>query len=596
MKRARQTRKGSTRGRKGRAPVHVSTIRREYKGKVYECHLLRRTVREGKKVRNETVANLSDLSAPIIDMIRRALAGQVMVPAGEALVTERSLPTGQVRAVLGTMKHLGLEDLLSTRRCRERDLVLGMVAERLLHPCSKLGTVRLWKMSTLAADLEVLDASEDELYAALDWLLARQDRIEKKLAKRHLSEGGLVLYDMSNSHYEGRTCPLAQLGHDKDGRHGVQVIGYGVLTDAEGRPVAITVYGGKVGDPKTVPDQVEKLRGRFELKRVILVGDRGMLTKTQLENLKKYPGLGWISALRSPSIQKLVHGDGVNGGALQLSIFDKQNLAEITSPDFPGERLVACHNPLLAQERARTREDLLECTEKLLSKLAAGFARRKKPVEDAKVGAKVGQQINRYKVAKHFEWSVSEGVLTWHRREDSIRREAELDGLYVIRTNEPVERLSADDAVRGYKGLSQVERAFRCMKGIDLRARPVFLRTEDHVRAHFLLCMLAYYVEWHMRRALAPILFEDVDVVSARRTRDPVAPAAPSESVKAKKRTRVTADEEHLAVHSFETLLADLATQARVTYRVAGGPPEAVFDQLCPPTPLQARAFRLLDV
>ena len=542
-------------------------------------------------MRNETVANLSDLSAPIIDMIRRALAGQVMVPAGEALVTEGSLPTGHVRAVLGTMKRLGMEDLLSTRRCRERDLVLGMIAERLLHPCSKLGTVRLWKTSTLAADLDVLDASEDELYAALDWLLARQERIEAKLAKRHLSEGGQVLYDMSNSHYEGRSCPLAQLGHDKDGRQGVLVIGYGVMTDAEGRPVGIQVYEGKVGDPTTVPDQVEALRVRFQLNRVVLVGDRGMLTQTQLERLKEYPGLGWISALRSQSIRRLVEGE-----ALQLSIFDQQNLAEISSPDFPGERLVACHNPLLAQERARTREELLACTEKLLTRLATGLARRKRPVEDAKVGEKVGREINRYKVAKHFEWSVKDGVLTWRRKEDAIRREAELDGIYVIRTSEPAERLPADDVVRGYKGLSQVERAFRCMKGIDLRVRPVFLRTKDHVRAHFFLCMLAYYVEWHMRRALAPLLFADEEVPDARRTRDPVAPAVGSESVKTKKRTRVTADSEHLPVHSFETLLADLSTQARVRYRVAGGPPEAVFEQLCPPTPLQARAFRLLDL
>lgn len=591
MKRAQRTRKGTLRGRKGRPPVHVSTIRRKYKDKVYECHLLRRTVREGKKVRNETVANLSDLPNPIIEMIRRALAGDVMVPAGEALVTEGSLPTGHVRAVLGTMKRLGMEDLLSTRRCRERDLVLGMMAERLLHPCSKLGTVRLWKTSTLAADLGVLDATEDELYGALDWLLARQERIEEKLAKRHLAEGSQVLYDMSNSHYEGRACPLAQIGHDKDGRHGALVIGYGVLTDTEGRPVAMEVYPGKTGDPTTVPDQVEKLRDRFELKRVVLVGDRGMLTKTQLQKLKDYPGLGWISALRGPSIRKLVDGE-----AIQLSIFDQQNLAEISSPDFPGERLVACHNPLLAEERRRTREDLLMATEKMLSKLATGLSKRKKPVEDAKVGEKVGREINRYKVAKHFDWSVKDGVLTYHRREESIRREGELDGIYVIRTSEPVEQLTADNVVRGYKGLSQVERAFRCIKGIDLRVRPIFLRTEEHVRAHFFLCMLAYYVEWHMRRALAPILFEDEELDGARRTRDPVAPAAASESVKTKKRSRVTADEEHLPTHSFETLLADLATQARVRYRVAGGPPEAAFDQLCPPTPLQMRAFRLLDV
>ena len=419
-------------------PVHLSTVRRKYKDKVYECHLLRRTVREGDKVRNETVANLSDLPNPVIELIRRALTGETFVPTSEALVTEGSLPTGHVRAVLATMKHLGIADLLSTRGCRERDLVLGMIAERVLHPCSKLGTVRLWKTSTLAADLEVLDASANELYGALDWLLVRQDRIEEKLAKRHLSEGGQVLYDMSNSHYEGRTCPLARIGHDKDGRRGVQVIAYGLLTDADGRPVAVQVYPGNTGDPTTVPDQVNALRDRFGLERAVLVGDRGMLTQAQLNNLKEHPGLGWISALRSASIRKLVEGE-----ALQLSIFDEQNLAEITSPDFPGERLVACFNPLLADERRRTREDLLACTEKELEKLAAGLAKRKTRVDDAEVGVRVGRKINRFKVAKHFDVTVKDGVLTYRRRERSIQREAQLDGIYVIRTSEPTERLSA---------------------------------------------------------------------------------------------------------------------------------------------------------
>jgi transposase len=572
-----------------RPPVHVSTIRRKYKDKVYECHLLRRTVRVGDKVRNETVANLSDLPNPVIDLIRRALAGETFVPVSEALITESSLPTGHVRAVLATMKQLGIADLLSTRGCRERDLVLGMIVERILHPCSKLGTVRLWKSSTLAADLGLLDASANELYEALDWLLQRQERIEEKLAKRHLAEGGQVLYDMSNSHYEGRTCPLARLGHDKDGRRSVQIIAYGLLTDAQGRPVAIQVYPGNTGDPTTVPDQVNALRDRFGLKRAVLVGDRGMLTQAQITKLKEHPGLGWISALRSASIRKLVEGE-----ALQLSIFDQQNLAEIASPEFPGERLVACFNPLLADERKRTREDLLACTEKELTKLAAGLARRKTPVDDAEAGVRVGRKINRFKVAKHFDVTVKDGLLTWGRREDSIQREAQLDGIYVIRTSEPAERLSAEDAVRDYKRLAQVERAFRCIKGIDLRVQPIFHRTEDHVRAHVFLCMLAYYVEWAMRRSLASLTFTDEELDADRRTRDPVAPAMPSKSVKAKKRIQATPDD--LPVHSFETLLADLATQARVRYRVPGGPPEAVFDQLCPPTPLQQRAFELLGL
>jgi len=551
--------------------------------------LLRESYREGGKVKNRTLANLSRLPPEMVETLKRVFAGEKMVPASEALVTESSLPTGHVRAVLGTMKHLGMADLLSTRGCRERDLVLGMIAERVLHPCSKLGTVRLWKTSTLAGDLGVLDASANELYGALDWLLERQDRIEEKLAKRHLAEGGQVLYDLSNSHYEGRTCPLARLGHDKDGRRGAQVIAYGLLTDAQGRPVAVRVYPGNTGDPGTVPDQVNALRDRFGLERAVLVGDRGMLTQTQINQLKEHPGLGWISALRSASIRKLVEGE-----ALQLSLFDQQNLAEITSPDFPGERLVACFNPLLADERRRTREDLLACTEKELAKLAAGLEKRKTPADDVETAMRVGRRINRFRVAKHFDVAVQDGVLTWRRRADSIEREAQLDGIYVIRTSEPAERLSAEDAVRDYKRLAQVERAFRCLKGIDLRVQPIFHRTEDHVRAHIFLCMLAYYVEWAMRRALAPILFADEALEEDRRTRDPVAPAKASDAVKRKKQARVT-DEGEL-VHSFETLLADLATQARVRYRVAGGPPEAVFDQLCPPTPSQQRAFALLGM
>jgi hypothetical protein len=550
--------------------------------------LLRESYRDGGKVKNRTLANLSHLAPDVIDVIKRALAGEKMVSAEQAVQTERTTPAGHVRAVLGTMKKLGIADLLSTRGCRERDLLLGMIAERVLHPTSKLGTVRLWKSSTLASELGVEDAKAEELYGALDWLLARQGRIEDKLAARHLAEGGLALYDVSNSHYEGRTCPLAHIGHDKDGRRGVSVIAYGVMTDREGRPVGMEVYPGNTGDPTTVPDQVIKLRARFGLEHVILVGDRGTLTNAKIEYVKEHPGLGWISALRSDAIRKLVDGE-----ALQLSLFDQVNLAEIVSPDFPGERLVACFNPLLADDRKRKRGELLDATEKLLGKLAAEVAgRTKKPMKAAEIGLKVGRILYRHKMAKHLDVEIADGALTWTRDEQSIRREAELDGIYVIRTSEPTERLSAEDTVRSYKRLAEVEQAFRCMKGIDLRVRPVFLRDEDHVRAHFFMCMLAYYVEWQMRRALAPLLFQDEDVAADRETRDAVAKPEPSPSVKAKKKGKQTPD--GLPVHSFGTLLTELATQARVTYRV--GAAETTFDQLAKPTPLHQLAFDLLGV
>ncbi|MEI6503920.1 MAG: transposase, partial [Armatimonadota bacterium] len=382
------------------------------------------------KVRNEMVANLSHLPSDVIDLIKLALSGHRLIPASEAVQTETAMPAGHVRAVLGTMKKLGIADLLSTRGCRERDLLVGMIAERVLHPTSKLGTVRLWQTSTLAAELKVTDAKPEELYPALDWLLERQARIEGKLAERHLSEGGLALYDASNSHYEGRTCPLAQLGKDKDGRHGASVIAYGVMTDREGRPVAMEVYPGDTGDPSTVPDQVIKLRARFGLEHVVLVGDRGMLTSAKIDYVKLHPGLGWISALRSGAIRDLV-----DGGALQLSLFDEVNLAEIRSPDFPGERLVACFNPLLADERKRKRGELLAATEALLTKVAAEVANRtKKPLTAGEIGQKIGRVMYRHKVAKHFDVEIADAKLTWTRDEESIRREAELDGIYVIRT------------------------------------------------------------------------------------------------------------------------------------------------------------------
>ena len=550
--------------------------------------LLRESYREDGKVKNRTVANLSHLPPEMIEMLKLVFAGKKVVPAGASGQAVSTLPCGHVRAVLGVMQKLGIPELLASRDSRQRSLVLGMIAERVLSPSSKLGTVRSWNSSTLGAELGVHDADADELYEALDWLLAAQPRIEKKLAGRHLSEGGLALYDTSNSLYEGHACPLAQIGHDKDGRHGASIIGYGLLTDREGRPVAMEVYPGNVGDPATVTEQIIKVRTRFGLEKVVLVGDRGMLTSARIRSFKENPGMGWVTALRTGDIRKLV-----NSGALQLSLFDEVNLAEIQSPDFPGERLVACFNPLLADERRRKRGELLAATEKLLTALSKEVEKRTQtPMTDAEIGMKLGAVLPRYKMAKHFNTQISDGTFAWSRNEDSIRQEECLDGIYIIRTSEPADRISAADVVRTYKLLAQVEQAFRCMKGIDIRVRPIFHRTEDHVRAHFFLCMLAYYVEWHMRRALAPMLFQDECVPTDRQVRDPVAKPEASASAKAKKSRKTTAD--GLPVHSFHTLMEHLAAMTRITYQVADT--EATWDQYSKPTPVQQKAFQLLEV
>jgi len=552
--------------------------------------LLREAWREGKTVRKRTVANLTDWPAAKVEALRQVLRGEVLAAPAPLFTVERAVPHGHVAALLGTVRRLGLDTLLATKRCRERDLVLALLVERLLHPCSKLATIRLWSTTTLAEELAVADATEDEVYAAMDWLETRQAQIEGKLAHRHLAEGARVFYDVSSSFYEGRTCPLAQFGHDRDGKRGLPIIVYGVLTDEAGRPVAIEVYPGSTGDPTTVPDQVEALRQRFGLSRVVLVGDRGMLTETQLETLRQFPGVGWISALRGPAIRALVEQ-----GALQLSLFDATHLAEITAPDYPGERLIACFNPLLAEERGRKRQDLLAATERAFHQIAREVARRRKtPLTAAEIGVKVGRVRNRFKVGKHFVLTIADGVFQWERKEEAIRREAALDGLYVIRTSEPAAQLSAADTVRTYKNLAQVERVFRCLKGLDLRVRPIYHRTEPRVRAHFFLCLLAYYVEWHLRAALRPLLFEDEQLPQNRLTRDPVAPAQPSPAVKRKKAQRITAD--GLPVHSFDTLLAALGTRCRTTCRMTADPAAPRVQQLTEPTLLQARALELLQL
>jgi transposase len=553
--------------------------------------LLREGWREGGKVRKRTVANLSKWPKHKVELLRRLLRDEQLMSPDDVFSVERSLPHGHVAAILGTIGKIGLDKIIAAQRSRERDLVVAMVAQRLIAPCSKLETVRLWQTTTLARELDVVDADEDDLYAAMDWLLARQDRIEKKLARRHLEEGGMVLYDVSSSYYEGRSCPLAQFGYDRDGKKGKPIVVYGMMADSQGRPLAMEVYPGNTGDPTTVPDQVEKLRERFGLERVVLVGDRGMLTETQLGHLREFPGVGWISALRSTAIRTLVES-----GQLQLSLFDEQNLAEITSPDYPGERLVACYNPLLAEERRRKREELLLATEQLLSGIVAEVGRRTNtPLSEVEIAEKVGKKKNRYKVGKHFDVTIEDGHFSFARKEAEIRREAGLDGIYVIRTSESAECLSAWDTVRNYKNLTLIESAFRCLKGVDLRIRPINHYRDPRVRAHIFLCMLAYYVEWHMRKALAPLLFQDEELDELRKTRDPVAKAEVSEAAKRKKK-RSHGISDGLPTQSFGSLLVELSTLCLNQCRLWADPDAPAIHRLTTPTQLQQRAMQLLGL
>ena len=570
--------------------MHVARIGRAYKGKIYTTYLLRRSYRDGVAVKHETLANLSHLPEPVIDLIRRSLQGAVFALATDLFKVTCTKPHGHVQAVLGTLRQIGLESLIATKPSRQRDLVVGMIVERLLFPCSKLATTRHWLSTTLAEELGVVDATADELYQAMDWLLGRQKSIEDKLAQQHLQEQALVLYDVSSSFYEGHTCPLAKYGHNRDGKKGLPIIVYGLLTDDQGRPVAVDVYAGNTADPTTVPDQVDKLRQRFGLQRVVLAGDRGMLTETQLKYLKEHPGLGWISALRSHAIRKLI-----DDGPLHRSLFDSVNLAEIASPDYPGERLIACYNPLLQEQRCQKRKLLLAKTEEKLTALAKEVARRtKQPLSQTEIALKAGQWIKRWKMAKHFQLTIGDGVFRWQRRQAAIKQEEQLDGIYVIRTSEPAERMSAADSVRNYKRLAQVERAFRSLKSVDLMVRPIYHRVEPRVRAHIFLCMLAYYVEWHLRRAWAPLLFADEELEENRSSRDPVDPAQSSASAQAKKKSKRNA--EGYEVHSLPTLLAALATRSRNTCTISLENSTNQFTQIADADPLQAEALRLLGL
>lgn len=569
-----------------RQSVHVVTTTRHYKGRVYHSHLLRRSYREGGKVKKETVANLTRLGDDIVALIRTALRGERLVAAEELFEVESSRHHGHVAAVLLAMKGLGFDRLLAARPSRERDLVCAMVAARIVDPESKLATTRTWHTTTLPELLGVADADEQDLYGAMDWLAGRQGRIEKKLAARHLREGGLVLFDLTSSYFEGSTCPLAAFGHNRDGKRGKLQVNYGLLTDDRGCPVAVSVFEGNTADPKTLLPQVEKVRDQFGIREMVLVGDRGMISQKQIEQIKGRAGVAWITALRSGAIKKLAAG-----GTIQLGLFDERDLFEFTHPDYPGERLVACRNPHLAQRRAHKRQALMEATSADLEKVRGMVERGRLKGQD-KIGLRVGKIIGKHKMAKHFRLDIAGDALHWRIDEEQVAAEAALDGLYVIRTSVAAERMSAEETVRGYKNLSRVEAAFRSLKSIDLQVRPIHHRLEGRVRAHILICMLAYYVKWHMLEAWRPLLFADEEQ-HAKETRHPVAPARRSAAALRKVHTQTLADGSQ--THSFRTLLADLATIVRNTCRRKEAQAEEQTFQLDTiPSPHQRRAMKLL--
>lgn len=560
--------------------------------------LLRESYRQGGKVKTRTLANITHLSSQQIAALRLALAGSLpstSAPLPDSFRISRSLPHGHVAAVLGCLRNLQLDSILDPAPGRQRDLVIAMIVARILEPASKLATARGLHCDTLHHSLgEMLhldSADETELYQAMDWLLPQQARIEQELAKRQLSQGGLVLYDLTSTYFEGRHCPLGKLGHSRDDKSGKLQIVFGLLTNASGCPVAVEVFDGNTADPKTVATQVDKLRQRFGLSDVVLIGDRGMITSARIrEDLPASQGIQWISALRANQIQKLA-----SGGHLQMSLFDKTDLVEIAHPDFPGERLIACFNPLLAEERARKRPDLLAATEKQLEKIAAATQRPKRPLRGKQnIGLRAGRILNHYKMGKHFQLRIEEDSFHYERKTANIEREKNLDGIYVIRTSVNKEALSSQQVVASYKSLSGVERAFRSLKTVDLHVRPIHHRLPDRVRAHILLCMLAYYLEWHMRQLLASILFDDDAKLPAQATRASiVAPAQRSPAAKLKALTKRTPD--GIKVHSFQTLIGDLATIVKNRIQPTDKT-IAVFDMLTQPTVIQQRALDLLGV
>lgn len=550
-------------------------------------YLLRESYREGKKVRKRTIANLSALSDEQIEAIRAVLAGHSVRPVEELWQTTRSRSHGAVRAVRVAMQRLGFESLIASRPGPERDAVCAMVAARVLAPHTKLATTRWWHTTTLAEEYGVADRDETDLYAAMDWLLERQKPIEKKLSARHLSEGALALYDLSSSYFEGNSCPLAKIGYSRDGKRNTPQVNYGLLTTRAGCPVAISVYEGNTADASTLMPQVDQLRKQFGLERLVLVGDRGMISHKAIGELRNLDGLAWITALKSSQIRALVQG-----GDLQLGLFDERNLFEFSHPDFPSERLVACRNAELGRLRAHKREALLTATEQELQKVQTRIENGSLAGRD-KIGVRVGKVVNKYKVGKHFALSIEESGFAFKRLDQQIAAEAALDGLYVIRTSVPKKQMSSAEAVRNYKALAEVERAFRAMKTIDLHIRPIHHRLENRVRAHIFLCMLAYYVEWHMREAWRELMFADEDL-ERKKHRDPVAAAERSEAALEKVATRKLKDGS--LVHSFRTLLEDLSTIVRNTCEArVGNKGGSTFQMTTLPNPAQQLALNLLQ-
>lgn len=562
--------------------MHVATMKRRHGDREYTYHLLRQTYREGAKVRHRTLANLSHLPPDVIDLVSRVLKGDLPAVSSGTIEVVASAPHGHVAAVTTAARALGFPEILGPPS-KERDIAFALIVARVLRPGSKAAASRWWTRTTLAQDLGLGGVGTDEAYGAMDWLIGRQDAIEGALAARHLVPGGLVLYDLSSSYVEGRHCELAARGYSRDRKRGFAQIEYGLVTDKEGRPISIEVFAGNTGDPSAFTSAVEIVRRRFGLKEVVMVGDRGMITTARIDALKGLEGTGWITALRAPAIKALAADDG----PLQLSLFDETNLAEITHANYPGERLIACRNPALAIERSRKRTELLAATEIELGKVTAavGAGRLKDP---AKIGERVGRVANRYKVAKHFVLDIGEGYFAYEKKTDQIAAEAALDGIYVIRTTVGTETMSAGEVVETYKSLARVEAAFRSLKSVDLELRPIFHRLEGRVRAHALICMLAYYLVWHLKAAWAPLTFVDEDPL---RRDDPVAKAKRSPKALSKASSGRTAD--GLIAHSFTEILDHLGEMARNTVRV-GGVTEA--DVVTTPTEIQRRAFELLGV
>ena len=549
--------------------------------------LLRESYREGGKVKKHTLANLSKLSMDQVQLFRQVLKGEQLIPVDALFDVFSSQHHGHIQAVRTAMKQLRFDNLIASRCTRERDLVVAMVVARILEPESKLATTRWWHTTTLPEDLGVVEATEDDLYQAMDWLLDRQGRIEKKLAVRHLEEGGLVLYDLSSSYFEGVTCPLAARGYSRDKKKGKLQVNYGLLTDQRGCPVSISVFSGNTGDPTTLMPQVTKVKEQFKLDSLVLVGDRGMISQKQIDELSGIEGIDWITALRSGQISKLMQD-----GTINMSLFDERDLCEFSHPDFPLERLVVCRNPLMAERRVRTRQSLIEATVQELEKVR-GMVKRGKLKAKEKIGVRVGKVVNKYKVGKHFQLVIEKGQFSYHLLPEKVAEEAAMDGLYVIRTSLSKARMTGEDAVRSYKRLSNVERAFRSLKGIDLKVRPIYHHLDDRVRVHIFLCMLAYYVEWHMKEVWRELLFSDEDQ-EAKLARNPVAPAR--RSTQALKKVHSRTLDNGTETHSFHTLLTDLSTIVRNTcQRKGGGAGEPRFTMTTIPNVNQKRALELID-